>query len=104
MRIEYKCSGGYGGLRLTFRGETDELPPEEAKQLFDLVEASGVFDLTQKQLSEKAQTIPDDFSCQLTVLKAGKKTTLSFNELSAPGNLRLLSVHLRKLALKKQGG
>ena len=101
MRVEYKCSGGYGGLRLAYRGEIDELPSDEAKQLFDLVEASGVFELTQKQLSEKAQKIPDDFSCQLTILKAGKKTTLSFNEMSAPGNLRRLSVHLRKLAIQQ---
>ena len=103
MRVEYKCSGGYGGVRLSYRGETDELPAEEAEQLFDLVEASGVFDLSQKQLSEKAQNIPDDFSCRLTILKSGKKTTLSFNEMSAPGNLRRLSVHLRKLAIQ-QGG
>jgi hypothetical protein len=101
MRVEYKCSGGYGGLRLAYRGETDELPSEEAKMLFELIEASGVFDLTQKQLSKKSQTIPDDFSCQLTILKAGKKKTLSFNELSAPGNLRRLSVHLRKLAIQQ---
>jgi hypothetical protein len=102
MRVEYKCSGGYGGLRLAYRGETDELPSEEAKKLSELIEASGVFDLTQKQLSKKSQTIPDDFSCQLMILKAGKKKTISFNELSAPGNLRRLSVHLRKLAIKQK--
>ncbi len=101
MRVEYKCSGGYGGLRLSYLGETDELPSEEAKQLFDLIEASGVFDMTQKQLSKKSQNIPDDFSCQLTILKAGQKKTLSFNELSAPSNLRRLSVHLRKLAIRQ---
>jgi hypothetical protein len=100
MRIEYKCSGGYGGLRLAYRGETDELPSEQAKEISDLVEASGIFELTPKQLSKKSPKIPDDFSCQLTVFKAGKRKTLSFNELGAPENLRLLSVHLRKLAIK----
>jgi hypothetical protein len=104
MRIEYQCSGGYGGLRLSYRGDTNGFAPEEAKKLLDLIEASGVFDVTQKQLSKKSQNIPDDFSCQLTILKAGQKKTLSFNELSAPSNLRRLSVHLRKLAIKKQGG
>lgn len=102
MLIEFECSGGYGGLRLVYWGETDELPSEEAKKLSELIEVSGVFDLTQKQLSKKSQTIPDDFSCQLTILKAGEKKTLSFNELSAPGNLRRLSVHLRKLAIKQK--
>lgn len=103
MRIEYKCSGGFGGLRLAYRGETEELPFEQAKELSDLVEASGVFELTPKQLSKKSPAIPDDFSCQLTVLKAGRKKTLSFSELGAPENLRRLSVHLRKLAIQQRG-
>lgn len=102
MRIDYKCSGGFGGLRLAYRGETDELPVEQAKELSDLVEASGIFELTPAQLSKKAPSIPDDFSCQLTVLRAGKKKTLSFSELGAPANLRRLSVHLRKLAIQQK--
>jgi hypothetical protein len=99
MRIEYKCSGGFGGLRFAYRGETDELPVEQAEELSDLVEASGIFELTPKQLSTKTRSIPDDFSCQLTVAKGGKRKSLSFNELGAPANLRRLSVHLRKLAV-----
>jgi hypothetical protein len=104
MRIDYKCFGGFGGLRLTYGCETDELPPEEAGKLFELVEGAGVFNLTQKQLSENPQKIPDDFSCRLTISKGGRRTTLSYNEYAAPGNLRRLSAHLRKLAIKKQGG
>jgi hypothetical protein len=103
MRIEYKCSGGYGGLQLAYLGETDDLPSEQARELSDLVEASGIFELTPKQLSKKSTTIPDDFSCQLTVFKAGKSKTLSFNELRAPENLRRLSVHLRRLAIQQKG-
>jgi hypothetical protein len=103
MRIEYQCSGGYGGLRLTYQGETDALPAAEAKVLLGLIEVANIFDLTQKQLSKKSRPIPDDFACRLTLSKAGKQKTLSFNELGAPENLRRLSVHLRKLAIKKQG-
>jgi hypothetical protein len=103
MLIEYQCSGGFGGLRLAYKGETDALPAAEAKMLQDLIEAANVFDLTQKQVSQKSRSIPDDFACRLTLSKAGKKKTLSFNELSAPSNLRRLSVHLRKLAIR-QGG
>jgi hypothetical protein len=103
MRIEYQCSGGYGGLRFTYQGETDALPTAEAKVLLELIEASNIFDLTQEKLSKKSRPIPDDFACRLTLLKAGRKKTLSFSELGAPENLRRLSVHLRKLAIKKQG-
>ena len=104
MRIDYKCSGGFGGLQLAYRGETDELPFDQAQELSDLVEASGIFELTPAQLSKKSPSIPDDFSCQLTVSKAGKKRTLTFNELGAPANLRRLSVHLRKLAVRQKRG
>ena len=103
MRIEYQCSGGYGGLRFTYQGEIDALPTAEAKLLLGLIEAANIFNLTQRQLSKKSRPVPDDFACRLTLLKSGRKKTLSFNELGAPENLRRLSVHLRKLAIKKQG-
>lgn len=104
MRIEFECSGGYGGLRFAYQGEIDALPAAEAKVLLGLIEAADIFDLTPAQLSKKTRPIPDDFACRLTLSKAGKKKTLSFNELGAPENLRRLSVYLRKLAIKKQSG
>jgi hypothetical protein len=91
--------GGYGGQRIY---PSYELPSKQAKELADLVEAAGIFEISPKQLRQKSPNIPDDFSCQLTVFKAGKRKTLTFNELGAPENLRRLSVHLRKLALKKK--
>lgn len=102
MRIEYECSGGFGGLRLAYKGETDALPPSEAGIILDLIEAANVFDLKPEKFARKSRNIPDDFTCRLTLLTAGKKKTLSFNELDAPETLRRLSVHLRKLAIKKQ--
>jgi hypothetical protein len=104
MHIDYQCSGGFGGLRLVYKGETDALPDDEAKMLLDLIEAANVFELNPKQASQKSRNIPDDFTCRLTLSMAGKKKTLSFNELGAPESLRRLSVHLRKLAIKKQSG
>jgi hypothetical protein len=103
MHIDYQCSGGFGGLRLAYRGETDALPVAEAKMLLDLIEAANVFGLNQKQVSQKSRNIPDDFACRLTLSKAGKVKTLAFNELGAPETLRRLSVHLRNLAIKKRG-
>lgn len=104
MHINYQCSGGFGGLRLAYKGETDTLPRAEAKVLLDLIEAAKVFDLNQKQVSQKSRKIPDDFICRLTLSTAGKQKTLSFNELGAPETLRRLSAHLRKLAIQKRAG
>ena len=104
MYIDYQCSGGFGGLRLAYRGETDALPAAEAKKLLDLIEAANVFELDPKQVSQKSRNIPDDFNCRLTLSITGKKKTLSFNEIGAPETLRRLSTHLRKLAIKNKGG
>jgi hypothetical protein len=104
MYIEYNCSGGFGGLRLAYKAETDAMPAAEARMLLDLIESANVFDLNPEQVSRKSRNIPDDFSCRLTLSAAGKKKTLSFNELGAPETLRRLSVYLRKLAIKKQSG
>lgn len=102
MHIDYQCSGGFGGLRLAYKGETDALPAAEAKTLLDLIEAANVFKLNPKQVSQKSKNIPDDFACRLTLSTVGKMKTLSFNELGAPESLRRLSIHLRKLAIKEK--
>ena len=68
-----------------------------------LIDAANLFDLNQKQISQKSRPIPDDFSCRLTLSAGEKKKTLSFNELSAPENLRRLSSYLRNLAIQQKG-
>jgi hypothetical protein len=70
MHIDYQCSGGFGGLRLAYKGETDALPAAEAKLLLDLIEAANVFKLNPKQVSQKTRNIPDDFTCRLTLSMA----------------------------------
>ena len=103
MYIEYKCTGGYGGLRLSYQVETDALPAEESKTILDLIDAARVLKLDPKQVSAASRRIPDDFACLLTIVSKKDKQTLSFNELDAPESLRRLSAYLRKLAIQQQG-
>ncbi|MGD2099967.1 MAG: hypothetical protein PVG35_20525 [Desulfobacterales bacterium] len=102
MYIEYKCSGGYGGLRLAYRCETDTLSADESKTILDLIDAARAWELDPKEISAKSRNIPDDFVCRLTLSTGEMKNSLSFNELSAPENLRRLSAYLRKLAIRQQ--
>ena len=102
MRIEYKCSGGYGGLSLTYQCETDALPATDAKVILDLIDAARAFELDPEQISSESRNIPDDFTCRLTLFTDQQKHTLLFQEISAPENLRRLSVYLRKLAIRDQ--
>jgi hypothetical protein len=101
--IEYKCTGGYGGLHLSYQVETDALPAEESKTILDLIDAARVFKLDPKRVSASPRRIPDDFACLLTIVAKNDKQTLSFNELDAPDSLRRLSAYLRKLAIQQQG-
>ncbi|MGD8344040.1 MAG: hypothetical protein PVI38_16025 [Desulfobacterales bacterium] len=103
MHIDFRCSGGYGGLRLTYQCETDTLPADESKTILELIAAARALELDPNQISSKSRSIPDDFVCQLTLSDGELKNSLSFNELSAPKNLRRLSAYLRKLAIKQQG-
>ena len=103
MRIEYKCTGGYGGLRLSYQCETDALPADESNKILDLIDAARVFKLDPEQVSAGSRRIPDDFACLLTITSKKDKQTLSFNELDAPESLRRLSAYLRKLAIKQPG-
>jgi hypothetical protein len=103
MRIEYECTGGYGGLRLSYQCETDALPVDESKTILNLIDASRALKLDPKKISTKSRRIPDDFSCRLTMISESDKQTLSFNELDAPESLRRLSAYLRKQAIKQQG-
>ena len=88
MHIDYQCSGGFGGLRLAYKAETDAMPAAEARMLLDLIESANVFDLNPEQVSGKSRNIPDDFSCRLTLSGAGTNITLSFKEVGAPETLR----------------
>ncbi|MDX1707799.1 MAG: protealysin inhibitor emfourin [Desulfobacterales bacterium] len=103
MRIEYTCSGGYGGLRFAYHCETEALPAAEARAILDLIDAARALELDEKQISANSRNIPDDFFCRLTLSSGQIHKTLSFNELSAPENLRRLSAYLRKLAIQGQG-
>ena len=103
MRIEYKCSGGYGGLRLAYQCDTDALPADESKTILDLIEAARALELDPKEVSTPSRSIPDDFVCRLTLSTDEMKNSFSFNELSVPKNLRRLSAYLRKLAIRQQG-
>ena len=90
-------------MRLTYQCETDTLPADESKTILDLIDAARVLELDPEQISSKSRSIPDDFVCRQTLSTGEVKNSLSFNELSAPKNLRRLSAYLRKLALKQRG-
>jgi hypothetical protein len=98
MHIDYERSGGYANITTTYNGNTDELPTEVANKLINLVESSRVLDLQESQVAPSSSGPPDVFYYKLTVQEGNKRTSLYFNDVTAPGSLRPLLSFLQELA------
>lgn len=98
MHIDFERSGGYANITTTYHGNTDELLEEVANKLINLVESSRVFDLQQSQVAPSSSGPPDVFYYKLTVQEGNKRTSLYFNDVTAPGSLRPFLSLLQELA------
>lgn len=102
MHIDFECSGGFANLRLTYRADTAELPQELCSELFGLVEGSGIFELQESDVAPQSPGPPDVFFYRLSLAEGGRKTSLSFNDVTAPAQLHPLLARLRELALEQR--
>ena len=101
MHIEYESSGGYANITLVYHANTDELPPEVASNLLRLIESSRVFELQQSDIASSKLGPPDVLSYKLTLHEEDKEKSLSFNDITAPKELRPLLTLLQDLAWEK---
>jgi hypothetical protein len=103
MQIDFSTSGGFANIELTYRTDTDSLPAEQAQELQNLVESSGVFDLDQDDLNTNVTVgRADVISYRLSLTEGPKQTTLWMNDVTAPASVRPLLGHLRKLAMEQK--
>lgn len=103
MRIDFSSSGGFANLQLTYRGDTDTLPEEQAWELVQLVDSSGVFEMRQDDLNASAAMVRTDvISYRLTLSDGSRQTTLWMNDVTAPASVRPLLAHLHKLAIQQK--
>jgi hypothetical protein len=98
MHIDFESSGGYANITLAYRANTDELPPEVASNLLRLIESSRVFELQQSNIAPSKSGPPDVLFYKLTLHEGDKEKSLSFNDTTAPNELRPLLTLLRDLA------
>lgn len=96
MRISYKRTGGFAGMVLSFDLQTETLPPEEADELQNLVEAAGFFNLPSKITSEGV--VRDQFQYQLTITTDKQQHTVEVGDAAAPDSLWPLLEKLRILS------
>jgi hypothetical protein len=110
MRIDFECSGGYAGLRLSYTVDTNTIESELAAELEGAVKRSGMFNNSGAQdestirLSEEPRGGPPDvMTYRLIVDDEGRRSSATLTDVTAPTSLRPLLSRLRKLAIEKPG-
>jgi hypothetical protein len=99
MRIDFECTGGFANLRLAYKVRTDELPQKQAKEIVNLIDASGYFELRPDDLASGANGPPDVFHYKVSISDGERKKAVSCNDVSAPTNLHPLLAKFRELAM-----
>jgi hypothetical protein len=98
MKIDFQTSGGYAGLNLRWSGDTDALPPEQARPLLDLIEQARIFDPPGDPEAPARPGPPDVLSYRLDVIDGARRASFTVTDVTAPPRLRPLLGHLRTLA------
>ncbi len=98
MRIDFERSGGFAGMRMTTTVDTESLSSEETRELFELVEGAGFFELPAKISSESPGA--DRFQYKLTIEAEGRQHTVETGEAAVPEKLRALIQKLTMMARK----
>ena len=103
MRINFRCSGGFGNLRLACDVDTDKLAEASADELSELIESAGFFELTQADFSETPYGAADLVYYYVTITDDDKRKSVGCNDATTPDRLRPLLTHLRDIALANSG-
>ena len=83
MRIDFKRSGGFAGLRMSKAIDTNNLNADESQRLINLVESSGFFDLSPVI----SGTGSDRYQYNLTIDLEGRKHSVQIDESMIPPKL-----------------
>lgn len=100
MRIHFQQTGGFAGMASHQSSvvEAEKLPPEEARELQNLVAAADVPTLATQRAGREAATRPDAFQYQLIVEDEGGRHTVEVSDTDMPASVRPLIKWLRKQA------
>lgn len=86
MRLTLERSGGFAGIGQTHSISTDQLRPEEAQKLCDLLEAAGFFALPS--VIRSTERGADRFQYRVTVESERGTHTVQVDEAAVPARLQ----------------
>ncbi len=96
MRIEFVRSGGFAGISLTARVDSEKLAPDESATLEQKINEAGFFDLPGQ--IKPASPGADMFEYSVTISLPPRTHTVIVSETVVPERLRPLLDHLTNLA------
>ena len=88
MRILLERSGGFAGITVRRRLDSDDLPASETRRLQSLLRKSRFFELPSRLVS--AEAAPDRFEYRVTVETQGGTQTVEASDSAVPPELRPL--------------
>lgn len=97
MQIYFERIGGFAGIRFQTSVNTEELPPQQADPLRDMVYSSSFFELPEQTLITEMGA-PDRFTYRLTVTDGERTHTVEMNGANVPDNLQPLLQELTAIA------
>jgi hypothetical protein len=98
MRIQFERAGGFAGIRLKTDVNTEQLPPEEAKSLEELVEKAQLNEA--RQAPRRGGAMRDTFEYWFTIEDKGKQYSVRLTDETLPPSAKPLIVQLLALARK----
>ncbi|HET7747868.1 MAG TPA: protealysin inhibitor emfourin [Terriglobales bacterium] len=101
MQIKLERSGGFTGIPQTHSVSTDQLPPDEAQQVSDLVQKAGFYELPATIRS--TQPGADRFQYDLTVESERGAHKITVDEGAVPSQLRPLLDWMKKSGRTRGG-
>ena len=100
MLVHFERTGGVAGLRSAAIIDTEKLPPDQAREIQELMEVAEFFDLPEA-IGGPAQAA-DAFQYRLTVEAGNRRHTITVSETAAPSSMRPLLRRLTVLARSSQ--
>lgn len=98
MKINYRCTGGYANLNLSYQVDTQDVSAALAQELTTLVQQARVFELDSAALASPGGGPPDLLTYHLDVQDGGRRRSLTCTDITAPDSLRPLLDRLQELA------
>jgi len=95
-RIQFERTGGFAGIRFAADFKPDDLPDEQSRELFDLLDDLDFDELPEKMLDDG--TVADGFTYSITVETKKRIHTVITGESPAPEKMQELLQLLNRIA------